>query len=75
MHQNMVNDLAEAMKALDGKKARREKGICILSCNSGSRPCELGTKQTIFQDEPGGRLQSRLRGSLEAIESATKQKM
>ena len=45
--------------------ARREKGICILCCNSGSRPCELGAKQTIFQDEPGGRLQSRLRGSLE----------
>ena len=55
--------------------ARREKGICILFCNSGSRPCELGAKQTIFQDEPGGRLQSRLRGSLEAIEIATKQKM
>ena len=55
--------------------ARREKGICILRCNSGSRPCELGAKQTIFQDEPGGRLQSRLRGSLEAIEIATKQKM
>jgi len=55
--------------------ARREKGICILCCNSGSRPCELGAKQTIFQDEPGGRLQSRLRGSLEAIEIATKQKM
>ena len=53
--------------------ARREKGICILCCNSGSRPCELGAKQTIFQDEPGGRLQSRLRGSLEAIEIATKQ--
>ena len=54
--------------------ARREKGICILCCNSGSRPCELGAKQTIFQDEPGGRLQSRLRGSLEAIEIATKTK-
>ena len=54
--------------------ARREKDICILCCNSGSRPCELGAKQTIFQDEPGGRLQSRLRGSLEAIEIATKQK-
>ena len=54
--------------------ARREKGICILSCNFGSRPCELGAKQTIFQDEPGGGLQSRLRGSLEAIESATEQK-
>ena len=38
---------------------RLEKGICILCCNSGSRPCELGAKQTIFQDEPGGRLQSR----------------
>ena len=44
--------------------ARREKGICILCCNSGSRPCELGAKQTIFQDEPDGRLQSKLRGSL-----------
>ena len=54
--------------------ARRGKGICILCCNSGSRPCELGAKQTIFQDEPGGRLQSRLRGSLEAIGIATKQK-
>ena len=54
--------------------ARREKGICILCCNSGSRPCELGAKQIIFQDEPGGRLQSRLRGSLEAIEITTKQK-
>jgi len=43
--------------------------------HSGSRPCELAAKQTIFQDEPGGRLQSRLRGSLEAIEIATKQKM
>ena len=40
-----------------------------------SRLCELGAKQAIFQDEPGGRLQSRLRGSLEAIEIATKQKM
>ena len=46
--------------------ARWEKGICILCCNSGSRPCELGAKQTIFQDEPGGRLHSRLRGSREA---------
>ena len=55
--------------------ARREKGICILCCNSGSRPCKLGAKQTIFQDEPGSRLQSRFRGSLEAIEIATKQKM
>ena len=54
--------------------ARREKNICILCCNSGSRPCELGAKQTIFQDEPGGRLQSRLRGSLEAVEIAIKQK-
>ena len=51
--------------------ARREKGICILCCNSGSRPCELGAKQTIFQDEPGGRLQSRLRGSLEARQAST----
>ena len=24
--------------------ARRKKGICILCCNSGSRPCELGAK-------------------------------
>ena len=30
---------------------------------------ELGAKQTIFQDKPGGR------GSLEAIEIATEQKM
>ena len=51
--------------------ARREKGICILCCNSGSRPCELGAKQTIFQDEPGGRLQSRLRGSLKARQAST----
>ena len=42
--------------------ARREKGICILCCNSGSRPCELGAKQTIFQDEPGGRLPRQPRG-------------
>ena len=53
---------------------RWEKGICILCCNFGSRPCELGAKQTIFQDEPGGRLQSRLRGSLEAIEIAQNKK-
>ena len=35
----------------------------------------LEQKQIIFQDESGGRLQSRLRGSLEAIEITTKQKM
>ena len=28
MHQNMVNDLAEAMKALDGKKSNEELHAC-----------------------------------------------
>ena len=55
-------------------------GLICLACAillavSGSRPCELGAKQTILNDEPGGRLQSRLRGSLEAIEIETKEKM
>ena len=31
------------------QRAFCEKGICILCCNSGSRPCELGAKQTIFR--------------------------
>jgi hypothetical protein len=40
------------------------------------RTCHKSAPNAVsFQDEPGGRLQSRLRGSLEAREIATKQKM
>ena len=35
-----------------------KKAFCIFCCNSRSQPCELGTNQTIFQDEPGGRIKA-----------------
>ena len=55
--------------------ARREKAFASSVATPVLDHANLEAKQTIFQDEPGGRLQSRLRGSLEAIEIATKQKM
>ena len=44
--------------------ARRGKGASVATPILDH--ANLEQKQTIFQDEPGGRLQSRLRGSLEA---------
>ena len=51
--------------------ARREKAFAS-SVATPVLACELGAKQTIFQDDSGGRLQSRLRGRLQKLQQNKK---